>query len=107
MRNTRQTFDFTVKQRQQRFRRLVAVGKTGAAGNQHHLHLIAGNPRRHLGANGVAVLFHNRLIDDDVARLLAASRSQWPEVSSSSPRRLETVRIAIRVGINSALAWLI
>ncbi len=84
-------------------RRLVTLGEPGPAGDQHHLHVIAGDPRRHLGADGVAVFFHNRLIDDMVSRLLRRLRSQrWPEVSSSSPRRLETVRIAIRVGINSS-----
>jgi hypothetical protein len=27
-------------------RRLIAVGKPGSAGDQHHLHIIAGYPRR-------------------------------------------------------------
>lgn len=63
-------FDLTIKQRQQRFRRLIAVGKTGAAGDQHHLHVIAGYPRRYLSADGVAILFDDRLLDDLVPRLL-------------------------------------
>ena len=65
-----EAFHLAVEQREQRFRRLIACGKAGAAGDQHHLHLIAGDPLRDLRANGVAVLLHDRFIDDVMPRVM-------------------------------------
>ncbi len=38
------SFHFTIEQRQQRFRRLIAFGQTGPASYQYDLHLITGDP---------------------------------------------------------------
>ncbi|MNJ72695.1 hypothetical protein D3C77_693910 [compost metagenome] len=39
------------------FRRAVAAGEAGAAGDQHHLHLLIGDPGRDLRTNLVQVVF--------------------------------------------------
>ncbi len=84
-------------------RELITFRQASTTRNQYHLYIVAGDPRRYLSANSVAVFFHNGFIDNVMARFLRRIAQSDRKVSSSSPRRLETVRIAIRVRINSVL----
>ena len=51
-----EALDVLVQQAGDRLGRAVAAGETGAAGDQDHLHVILGDPLRHLGADAVQIV---------------------------------------------------
>ncbi|VVN30260.1 hypothetical protein PS623_04745 [Pseudomonas fluorescens] len=48
--------DLFIQQAGDRLGRAVTAGEAGTAGDQHHLHLVVGNPSRNLSANLVQVI---------------------------------------------------
>ena len=62
-----ETIDLLVEQAAHCFRRAVAAGKAGAAGDQHHLHHVFGDPVGHLGADLVEVVLEQHALGQVVA----------------------------------------
>ena len=70
-----QNLHLTVEQRQQCFGSLITFRQASTTRNQYHLYIVAGDPRRYLSANSVAVFFSQWLYRQRDGPLLAPNRA--------------------------------
>ncbi|MCY1182395.1 hypothetical protein D9M73_229540 [compost metagenome] len=75
-----------IEQTSHRLRGAVSGGKAGATGHQHRLHLVVGNPGRHLRADFVDIVLDQLTGHQAMAHFHGASRQQLTRgVGGKSP----------------------